>query len=53
MDNTRIMKLECRGGDWTDLAEDRVQWQASVNMVMNLWVPSTSVNHASHYCIGT
>jgi hypothetical protein len=25
--------------DWTDLAEDRNQWRAPVNTVMNLWVP--------------
>jgi hypothetical protein len=24
---------------WIDLAEDRVQWRALVNTVMNLWVP--------------
>jgi hypothetical protein len=27
------------GRDWIDLAQDRNQWRALVNMVMNLWVP--------------
>jgi hypothetical protein len=27
------------GANWIRLAQDRVQWQAFVNMVMNLWVP--------------
>jgi hypothetical protein len=27
------------GMDWTDLAQDRDQWRALVNIVMNLWVP--------------
>jgi hypothetical protein len=27
------------GIDWIDLAEDRDQWRALVNAVMNLWVP--------------
>jgi hypothetical protein len=26
------------GIDWIDLAEDRNQWRALVNIVMNLWV---------------
>jgi hypothetical protein len=25
--------------DWIHLAQDRGQWRALVNMVMNLWVP--------------
>jgi len=25
--------------DWMHLAQDRDQWQALVNMVMNLWAP--------------
>jgi hypothetical protein len=27
------------GASWIQLAWDRVQWWAFVNMVMNLWVP--------------
>jgi hypothetical protein len=27
------------GMDWTDLAQDRDQWRALLNTVMNLWVP--------------
>jgi hypothetical protein len=27
------------GMDWIDLAQDRDQWRALVNMAMNLWVP--------------
>jgi hypothetical protein len=27
------------GMDWIDLAQDRDQWRALVDMVMNLWVP--------------
>jgi hypothetical protein len=27
------------GANWIQLAQDRVQWQAFVNTVMNLWVP--------------
>jgi hypothetical protein len=27
------------GMEWIDLAQDRDQWRALLNMVMNLWVP--------------
>jgi hypothetical protein len=27
------------GVDWVDVAQDRDQWRALVNTVMNLWVP--------------
>jgi hypothetical protein len=26
-------------GDWIDMAQDRDQWRALVNTVLNLWVP--------------
>jgi hypothetical protein len=34
-----IREIRWGGMDWIDLAEDRDQWRALVNMVMNLWVP--------------
>jgi hypothetical protein len=38
------IKLDLRetginGANWIRLAQDRVQWWAFVNTVMNLWVP--------------
>jgi hypothetical protein len=27
------------GMDWIDLAQDRDQWRALVNIIMNIWVP--------------
>jgi hypothetical protein len=38
------IKMDLRGMglggiDWIDLAQDRGQWRALVNTVMNLWVP--------------
>jgi hypothetical protein len=40
-DNIRmdLRKIRWRGMDWIDLAQDRDQWRALVNTVMNLRVP--------------
>jgi hypothetical protein len=34
-----LRKIGYSGMDWTDLAQDRDQWRALVNTVMNLQVP--------------
>jgi hypothetical protein len=41
VDNIKMNLRETkRGGiNWIDVAQDRVQWRALVNTVMNLWVP--------------
>jgi hypothetical protein len=41
MDNVKmdLTQIEWGGMDWIDLAEDRDQWRALVNTVMNLRVP--------------
>jgi hypothetical protein len=41
VDNIKIDLREIRwdGVDWVDLAQDRDQWRALVNTVMNLRVP--------------
>jgi hypothetical protein len=41
VDNIRINLRETgwEGVDWMHLAQDRDQWWALVNAVMNLWVP--------------
>jgi hypothetical protein len=33
-----FIEVEWGGIDWLDLAQDRDQWRALVNMVMNIWV---------------
>jgi len=30
---------KCNDLDWTQLAQDSVQWSALMNMLINLWVP--------------
>jgi hypothetical protein len=32
-------EIGINGANWIQLAQDRVQWWAFVNTVMNLWVP--------------
>jgi hypothetical protein len=41
VDNIKVdlREIELYGMDWIDLAQDRDQWRALVNAVMNLWVP--------------
>jgi hypothetical protein len=34
-----LREIGWNGMDWIDLAQDRDQWRALVNTVMNLWVP--------------
>jgi hypothetical protein len=34
-----ILEIGWDGVDWIELAQDRDQWRALVNTVMNLWVP--------------
>jgi hypothetical protein len=36
---TALREIGWDGMDWIDLAQDRDQWRALVNTVMNLWVP--------------
>jgi hypothetical protein len=40
-DNNKLdlKKIGINGAYWIQLAQDRVQLQAFVNMVLNLWVP--------------
>jgi transposase len=41
MDNIKmgLTEIGWSGMDWIDLTQDRGQWRALVNTVMNLWVP--------------
>jgi hypothetical protein len=34
-----LREIGINGANWIQLAQDRIQWQAFVNTVMNLWVP--------------
>jgi hypothetical protein len=34
-----LTEIELDGTDWIDLAQDRDQWRALVNMIMNFRVP--------------
>jgi hypothetical protein len=41
------------GMDWIDLAQDRDQWRALMNTVMNLRVPQNAVKFLSGCTIGS
>jgi hypothetical protein len=34
-----VWEIGIDGANWIQPAQDRVQWRASVNTVMNFWVP--------------
>jgi hypothetical protein len=34
-----LREIRWEGMDWVNLAEDRGQWWALANTVMNIWVP--------------
>jgi hypothetical protein len=40
VDNIKVdvREIGWDGVDWIDMAQDRVQWRALVNTVLNLWV---------------
>jgi hypothetical protein len=40
-------EAECEGVHWIYLDQNREQWQALVNMVMNLQIPQRTVNFMS------
>jgi hypothetical protein len=47
-----LTKLGCEGVDWIHLTQDRNQWLALVNMVMNLHV-SQNARNVGWYSKGT
>jgi hypothetical protein len=47
-----LREIEWNGMDWIDLAQDRDQWKALVNTVMNLRVPLHAGNFLSGCTIG-
>jgi hypothetical protein len=48
-----LRELKWDGMDWIDLAQDRDQWRAVVNMVMNLRVPYDARKFWSGCTIGS
>jgi hypothetical protein len=38
-----VVEIGCEGGDWIQLAQDRVQWPAALDTVINLKVPQNAV----------
>jgi hypothetical protein len=39
-----LRETEWEGVDWINLAQDRNQWQALVDTVINFWVPQKTRN---------
>jgi hypothetical protein len=44
-----LREIGIDGVNWILLAQDRVQWRAFVNTVMNLWVPLRKQDKLSDY----
>jgi hypothetical protein len=55
VDNIRmdLREIGRDGMDWIDLAQDRDQWRALVNTVMNLQVPQNVVKFSGGCTIGS
>jgi hypothetical protein len=55
VDNIKIdlREIAWDGVDWIDLAQDRGQWRALVNTVMNLRVPQNAGKFLSGCTIGS
>jgi hypothetical protein len=47
-----LREIGWHGVDWNDMAQDRDQWRALVNTVLNLRVPQTAGNFLRGYTIG-
>jgi hypothetical protein len=47
-----LREIGCDGMDWIDLAQDRYQWMALVNTVMNLRVPQNAGKFLNSCTIG-
>jgi hypothetical protein len=50
--NMDLTQIGCGGMAWIDLAQDRDQWRALVNTVMNLEAPQNAGKFLSSYRIG-
>jgi hypothetical protein len=48
-----LKEMEWDGMDWIDLAQDRDQWRASVNIVLNLRVPLKAGKFLSGCTVGS
>jgi hypothetical protein len=40
-----LREQRCEGMDWTQMDQDKIEWQVLSNSVMNLWVPYNMEKH--------
>jgi hypothetical protein len=50
--NMDLREIGWDGVDWIDVAQERDQWRALVNTIMNLWVPLNDRKFLSGCAIG-